>query len=117
MIAQISRAVLLAIATVATLVGFRASRSARRGSILPGEQGRSRCARLRRGLTREACRQLTGASGTQCRARGSSFYFVYLRSQESEPLGANVDPLGLGGLRKVLLHVGTAVVEPTDGHT
>jgi len=58
-----------------------------------------------------------GASGTQCRARGSSFYFVYLRSQESEPLGANVDPLGLGGLRKVLLHVGTAVVEPTDGHT
>ncbi len=30
---------------------------------------------------------------------------------------ANVDPLELGGLRKVLLHVGTAVVEPTDGHT
>ena len=36
MIAQMIRAVLFAIATVATLVGFRASRSARRGSILPG---------------------------------------------------------------------------------
>jgi hypothetical protein len=36
MIAQMTRAVLFAIATVATLVGFRASRSARRGSILPG---------------------------------------------------------------------------------
>jgi hypothetical protein len=32
MIAQMTRAVLFAIATVATLVGFRASRSARRGS-------------------------------------------------------------------------------------
>jgi len=36
MIAQTTRAVLFAIATVATLVGFRASRSAKRGSILPG---------------------------------------------------------------------------------
>ena len=36
MIAQMIRAVLFAIATVATLVGSRASRSARRGSILPG---------------------------------------------------------------------------------
>ena len=36
MIAQMTRAVLFAIATVATLVGFRAGRSVRRGSILPG---------------------------------------------------------------------------------
>ena len=36
MIAQMIRAVLFAIATVATLVGLRVSRSARRGSILPG---------------------------------------------------------------------------------
>ena len=36
MIAQMTRAVLFAIATVATLVGFRASRFARRGSILSG---------------------------------------------------------------------------------
>ena len=36
MIAQMTRAVLFAIATVATLVGFRASKSAKRGSILSG---------------------------------------------------------------------------------
>ena len=36
MIAQMTRAVLFAIATVATRVGFRASRSARRGSIFLG---------------------------------------------------------------------------------
>ena len=36
MIAQMIRVVLFAIATVATLVGFRASRSARRGSIVAG---------------------------------------------------------------------------------
>jgi hypothetical protein len=41
-------------------------------------------------------------------------FATYLRSPKP---GANVDPLELGGLWKVLLHVGTAVVEPTDGHT
>jgi hypothetical protein len=48
--------------------------------------------------------------------------FVYLRDLKprplkARPLAANVDPLGLGGLWKVLLHVGTFKDEPTDGHT
>jgi hypothetical protein len=42
---------------------------------------------------------------------------TYLRGPKPDPLGANIDPLELAGLWKVLLHVGTAVVEPTDGHT